>query len=598
MPGLPDISLITSWHGGVPKDGATAAPPAGLVGALQAGVGLIDLYFLNHLEIPWYRTQCRREPDRWPDHSDVCPLCFAAALEPSDIHRIGDALVNLTVNHYAGRLIGPRPRFTALATFWPFVNSDSPEARSQSVRAIQNSLLLARYLGCRHVEIVGGSAFSDSDGTEAKSINDRDAASLKARERRHQQLCESLRNVYRDERGMALFGIGEGPDQGSGPYLCLEIEPGQAFLINTVDSFLAVRETLSAYPNVQSRVLLNVDLAHMFLADADQPGLKHAGQRQLNAITEPVKDWVGHFHASDHARTHASDLCPGSYHFLVPDYAPWLKLASDLVGRPRFSNTVAIEMEACAEIHEIMRSLDRTRNWAQSVVSDETCVTSAGAVGAILAVDIVNSTECLAVGGTDFTAGALRLDLAVSSISRAIQSLRGSVYSFTGDGVVAIFDQRHYQSVEECARKALTAADLLYATMKEALQKVGQWKAEEEKHLALRIALHWGEAAIPTTGPLAQQLLGADVIIGCRLMNASDPPRRRNGGNATHRVNQSVSEPFFVRAHLDADVWSQLTDEELEGRFKGIHFQTFRNRVDKVHVRKSLPFRSPRRAKL
>ena len=52
------------------------------------------------------------------------------------------------------------------------------------------------------------------------------------------------------------------------------------------------------------------------------------------------------------------------------------------------------------------------------------------------------------------------------------------------------------------------------------------------------------------------------------------------------------------RANLDADVWRQLTDEELEGRFKGIHFQTFRNRVENVYVRKSLPFRSPRRAKL
>lgn len=596
MAGLPDVSLITSWHGGVPKQGGATVAPVGLVDALEAGVGLLDLYFLNHLDIPWYQQQCQRPAALWPEHADACPLCFAASLEPDDIKCIGDALLNVMVSRYSGRLIGPRPRFAALATFWPFLNSDHEDSRLQSIKAIQNSLLLARHLGCRHVEIVGGSAFSDTDGRDAKSAEERDAATTAARRRRHDQLCEALHQVYLNQRGQALFQIERDPTGKNGPFLCLEVEPGQAFLINDIASFLDVHETLGKiHAGVQARVLLNVDLAHMFLADSDQPNLEYAGQRQHDMIVDSVKDLIGHFHASDHARTHASDLCPGSYHFLEPDYTPWLNLACDLVGRPKFSNTVAIEMEACAEIHEVLRSVGRTRSWARSVLPPHTTDADTMAEGAILSVDVVGSTQYLAGGGIELNIGADRINWAISDISRVVQRQRGSVYSFTGDGVVAIFDEKHYTSPEECAQCALEAADRLFEAMKQGLGRMQQWRLEEEENLALRISLHWGKVVIPTAGPLAHQALGRDVIIACRLMNACDPTGRTQ--TITHRVNQAISAAFFAKISppaLQSDDWIELNDQDLRGKFKGVHFLTVRGMVAPVRVRRTDSFRRKR----
>jgi hypothetical protein len=175
MPGLPEVSLITSWHGGAsppapPPAGAAhrdspppADPPTGLTHALRNGHGLLDLYFLSHTDLNWYMQVADRKR-KWKEKEKNCPLCFAASLERPEIERIANALLDVFIDAYVGRLIGPRPRFAALATYWPLICDVDPELRSLSIKALQNTLVLARCLGCRHVEIVGGAAFSPEDG--------------------------------------------------------------------------------------------------------------------------------------------------------------------------------------------------------------------------------------------------------------------------------------------------------------------------------------------------------------------------------------------------------------------------------------------------
>jgi class 3 adenylate cyclase len=584
MLGLPDVSLITSWHVGVPRtDHHLPSPPHGIVQALQAGIGLLDLYFLNHTDIPWYMHCCRTSRKSWPSHAADCPLCFAACLEEADITAIAEALLDLLVgSHYTGRLVGPRPRITALATFFPGISDDDLHHRTQSILAVQNALFLATKLGCRHVEIVGGAAFAESDGGQAADARGREREAEQARTRRRANLCGSLTEVYGNPRGASLLPS----HQSRPPFVCLEVEPGGAFLVNNVESFCAIRHDLAGYPNLTHQVLLNVDLAHMFLADSNESELSHAGENQLRAIREHCMDCVGHFHLSDHARTHASDLCPGSYHFFNPDYHPWLELACELMDKPHFSRVIGVEMEACADIHDAQRAMGRTRSWLKSLIPRSSSPSYTRVEGVIMAVDVVGSTACLAVGGVNLTEGAKRLDASISAICRAIQRYRGSVYSFTGDGVVAIFDVRHFSSEQECAMVALQAANSLFVAMRTSVGEASQWGTAESKQLAIRSALHWGESILPAAGALANQLLGADVIIACRLMNIVDHTTPLpDSPSVSHRSNLACSE----RIHgllSDAGSWSQVKDLDL----KGIHFQVIRERVKSVYVTRDDPF--------
>lgn len=623
MPGQPDVSLITSWHAGSP--GMQDHPLLGLVQALRKGIGVVDLYFLSHQEIPWYmdaveRALARQEPgspvrgltfrDTLPPADYGCPLRFAAALTPGDITLIAEALLDLMVREYGGRLVGPRPRFAALATYWPLITDDHVQYRDLSIKAVRNSLLLAEALGCRHVEIVGGSAFSLTDGGDIPEGLSRDDYARRVRRRRILRLARSLTRVVdpaaewtlpedaaraweengtvknADEPEVWRRNPPGGDPPNEAPWLCLEMEPGAAFLIRHVKDYHHVHQWLP--PAARPRVLLNIDLAHMFLArtgDPGEPPETHAGERQLNYLkAHELESHIGHFHCSDHARTHASDLCPGSYHFYRPDYEPWLKLAWRLTGGPRFSNAVAVEMEACSDIHEIQRAIGRTQSWLKlageaPAETSETSETTSLSVksGIIMAVDIVNSTSVLAREGVNPEKGALRIDAAVSALCRKIHAHRGSVYSFTGDGVVAFFDPSHFTDDAACAHAALKANDGLFAAMRDGLQARGFFGDLEARELALRTSLLRGAVRIPDHGHLRHQVLGADVIIACRLLTAAEPPPAR--GTRKPSPGTPKQSTFTVISHaIHAHVrrasrweWNQLSVEMLK-QFKGLNW--------------------------
>ncbi|MCB1226875.1 MAG: TIM barrel protein [Verrucomicrobiales bacterium] len=423
---------------------------------------------------------------------------------------LAEALIEFLAENFKGRLVGPRPRFTALATYWPLISlpaagdENKETLRQQSVAALANSLRLAEQLGCHYVEIVAGSAVPESVQKSQADLSE-------ARRERTQALCQSLREVFEQTEPTG------GAAAGRLPSLCLEIEPGEVYLMDQVSRFAELRKELAKDTSFRwlDRVLLNIDLAHMMLTQGDEA--RSGSEVQEAAARQPdVMPWIGHMHMSDHARTHAADLCPGTYHF-YPDYKPWLELAIELCQQKhnRFSGVVAVELEACGDIFEVVRAVGKTRRWiahtARRFLSGENGHSPRLLEGALLVVDIGNSTACMTDKAPELIEGC------VTRICQTVHRHRGSVYSFTGDGVIALFDMAHFSSRKEAADYSWQVVEALPGAV------AGFMDAEEPDPPYLRAALHWGrEVRVPTGGSLRYQAIGREVVIACRLCGCAD----------------------------------------------------------------------------
>lgn len=510
---LPEVSLISSWHSPPPKQAQAVPDLLALRLGLEQQIAQHDLYFLNHTDIPWYQKVLEEAGKQGSpalgSRQLKSPLQFAAALRPEDVDVLAAALIRFLAEHFKGRLVGPRPRFTALATYWPLISlpagAGREELRGLSVLALANSLLLASKLGCHHVEMVAGSAVPEDPGTAVDANQ--------ARQERTNALCLSLRETFDRVESAGAFA-----DDARRPGICLEIEPGEVYLMDKVERFAELRSELEKrhFPWMD-RVLLNLDLAHMMLTQGAEG--QSGSQVQETAARRPdIMPWIGHMHMSDHARTHAADLCPGTYHF-YPDYRPWLELALDLcrTENSRFSGVIAVELEACGDIFEVVRAVGKTRRWIAHTARNRALeiqeTTPRLLEGALLVVDIGNSTACM----TDTS--PVLIEHCVTHICKAVHAHRGSVYSFTGDGVIALFDAAHFGSKREAARHARLAVESLPG-------RIGKFITTHPDQPAqpyLRASLHWGtEVRVPTGGPLRYQAIGRDVVIACRLCGCVD----------------------------------------------------------------------------
>ncbi len=508
---LPQVSLISSWFV-PPQDQWTVQDdlPA-LRHALEQQILLHDLYFLHPADLAWYAAVAGMQGP-----GTESPLEFVAKLTASQLDLIAAALTRFLADHYHGRLIGPRPRFTALATYWPSINAPGPDSkgtgrnrREWSVKAVRNSLYLAMKLGCHRVEIVGGSALPDDH--EAAQHPD------KAIQQRRTTLVQSLVEVFTGPDADKLFGENTPPDRR--PKLCMEIEPGVCFLLKDIASFKVLHQELRlASEEVAAQVLLNIDVAHMMLTEGN--ATCSGAELQLAQLQE-VKKLIGHMHISDHARSHASDLTPGTYHFYT-DFDPWLKLAVELTHQPHpyFSTVVAVEMEACADIHEAARAIGRTRRWIQHASKE--CIPSRLpeheaqlSAGAIIVFDIGSSTECITAKGSLYQ-GARLLEELVNTMCRVIHQGKGSAWSFTGDGLIAHFDLQHF--LNDSTAVATSAFRTCHELAQVARTFVQKHREESERFddLTIRFGMHWGEIFVPTGGSLRFEAFGRDVVVACR----------------------------------------------------------------------------------
>src|SRR5579862_1323894 len=117
--------------------------------ALRENLNLLDLYFLNHFEIPWYENATGDRRTSLTILSE--PHRFAASLNRRDLQCIADKLRATLVDYYGGKLVGRRPRFAALATFFPDASSVDETRRRKAVKALRNTLYLSGLLGVQCV---------------------------------------------------------------------------------------------------------------------------------------------------------------------------------------------------------------------------------------------------------------------------------------------------------------------------------------------------------------------------------------------------------------------------------------------------------------
>src|SRR4051812_24217483 len=153
---VPEVSLLTSWQIPLRKykgyGNASESQLLSLASALTNRIPLHDLYFLGESEIAWYANGDKSAP--------LSPLTFVANLGRTQVEDIARRLNRELTKWYRGPLVGLRPRFTALATHWPFISlleeEDEDERGNrtrlwkESIAAIRNSMYLASCLGCRH----------------------------------------------------------------------------------------------------------------------------------------------------------------------------------------------------------------------------------------------------------------------------------------------------------------------------------------------------------------------------------------------------------------------------------------------------------------
>jgi class 3 adenylate cyclase len=301
---------------------------------------------------------------------------------------------------------------------------------------------------------------------------------------------------------------------------------------------------------------------------------------------------------------HASDLVPGSAH-LFEEYRPWLQFAIDRTNATgtAFSGTVAVELEAANSIRDAMDAVHVTRRWLRRVYIDgrsqDSLAQPLGSEGkmhrgALLTFDLGNSTGTV-FGRAGDGAGTVEgppsarwnshvMETLVTHLCDCVHAADGAVMSFTGDGLIALF--AHGPAPASNALRAVADAELGLGGVLASLA-AGQPRQREhnlpsqhlgDATLTLRAALHWGEAYVPVTGKLQDQMLGADVVLVTRLCDflakvvepyvASEAPPAvvgQTGEYAACLAEETRTDPGALAEPASSWEWVDLGDREFKG---------------------------------
>ena len=138
-----------------------------------------------------------------------------------------------------------------------------------------------------------------------------------------------------------------------------------------------------------------------------------------------------------------------------------------------------------------------------------------------MVVDLGNSTALHF--GSDDSRSEVKLERLISSLAHTVQLHRGSVLSFTGDGFIALFEEELWShDAERCAREALDSAVEIASqvhvhAVNGSLEPAAGSDSAAGHDLTVRVALHYGRAWIPQSGPLREEIIGQDVVCASRL---------------------------------------------------------------------------------
>jgi len=260
-------------------------------------------------------------------------------------------------------------RVPALATYYPGVTAASDGDRTSAVHALANAVGLAIDLTQRPrrtaaderrmehaiVEIVCGTVIDP--GPQGPTNPQR---LVYHQDYKLDLLCRSLTEVIEKVGNSAAFT------------LALEVEPGETYVLNSLDSLDKIVRRLNGDIRVEranadwlrEHVGLNLDIAHMRIA-----GIKAEDLR-------PFADRIVHAHISDHPGMHTHDQTVGSWTHpgrLKGGYRDYLDLLLDRAESARyqqqnnvkslpFSGAVAVELEGSNRIFSIHDSLARLKH--------------------------------------------------------------------------------------------------------------------------------------------------------------------------------------------------------------------------------------------
>lgn len=259
---------------------------------------------------------------------------------------------------------GRRVRIAALATYFPDISSRSDKRRRKSIDALTNSILLALQLTrtpiaagesesamMKHaiVEIVCGTRLDKCDCSKA----------CRGSHIVYESQVETKLELLKDSLCQVAKNI-NGKQQRRDWYLALELEPGSTYLLRDSQSLLQTLESLLSSRLLRGHVGINVDIAHMKIANVDPESIL-GREHVLNRIL--------HAHTSDHPTgMHTRDQAIGRWSTIEryngPDYR-YLRVLQERADMKDtllpFSRRVALELEGCNRMRSVHDSLSALR---------------------------------------------------------------------------------------------------------------------------------------------------------------------------------------------------------------------------------------------
>ena len=252
-------------------------------------------------------------------------------------------------------------RIAALATYFPDISSNDESRRKKACMAIKNCVKLSHYLGSERfaeyldikpcVEIVCGSLLEPIDAGKAGTwvVQYTPEAKIGV-------LIKSLKEIKSDL-----------DKEVKAPYaLALELEPGDAYVLNNHRSLVLVYEAVKDAA-IDKVVGLNLDIAHFKIAGISAEFLSKK-KKEHNIQIDDLTNWIVHSHIADHPLgMHTRDQAIGTFtdvECLPSSFCGYLSLlmkrASHHASQPGgllFTNAVALELEGCSRMSWIFNSI-------------------------------------------------------------------------------------------------------------------------------------------------------------------------------------------------------------------------------------------------
>lgn len=280
---------------------------------------------------------------RFPNRTAIDSLADLY-LDPSRLRKLAEKL-----EQALGCELYPHKKCCGFATFLPEIAAGGEAAR-KAQNALRGLIQLAGALrrqghpDLSTIEIVAGSLIRGvCPVPQAKGKTPR-TAYVASRDvdddRTLDTLCASLEAVA---------------DEATGLRLAVELEPGPLYMLRDIETLKEFCKRLKA-PALCGVVGLNLDCAHWAMAGIS-PAQVRANLDIFNRIV--------HCHISDHADGHFGDLVIGDYHANPRDFYEWVRLARELMERPRpdgypsFSGFASVELEAVKDDRMVALSARR-----------------------------------------------------------------------------------------------------------------------------------------------------------------------------------------------------------------------------------------------